>query len=117
VQSSAAFRQRHRLLLNGRPLPLADGPLAVRYRQHRLYPCLHPGIEPHLPLVLQLLEAGASDCEAPATVLAQWRLESAAEGWQQQGPGRLQGPPGPPWQPLEPGLCTVDLRQESEPGL
>jgi len=117
VQSSAAFRRCHRLLLNGRPLPLADGPLAVRYRQHRLYPCLHPGIEPHLPLVLQLLEAGASAGEAPATVLAQWRLESAAESWQQQEPGRLQGPPGPPWQPLEPGLCTVDLRQESEPGL
>jgi uncharacterized protein (DUF2126 family) len=117
VQCSAAFRRRHQLLLNGRPLPLADGPLAVRYRQHRLYPCLHPGIDPHLPLVLQLLEPGASAGEAPATVLAQWRLESAAAGWQQEGPGRLQGPPGRPWQPLEAGLCTVDLRQESEPGL
>ncbi len=117
VQCSAAFRRRHQLLLNGRPLPLADGPLAVRYRQHRLYPCLHPGIDPQLPLVLQLLEPGASAGEAPATVLAQWRLESAAAGWQQEGLGRLQGPPGRPWQPLEAGLCTVDLRQESEPGL
>jgi hypothetical protein len=26
----------------------------VRYRLQRLYPCLHPAIAPHLPLVLSL---------------------------------------------------------------
>jgi len=33
-------------------LELAKTPevLAVRYRQQRLYPCLHPAIEPHWPL-------------------------------------------------------------------
>jgi uncharacterized protein (DUF2126 family) len=112
VQSSAAFRQRHRLLLNGRPLPLADGPLAVRYRLHRLYPCLHPGIEPHLPLVLQLLGPEA-DGDGPGLPLAQWRLERAEVGWQAEAPGRIPGPLGPPWRPLEPGLCTVDLRLDS----
>ncbi|MEB3171526.1 MAG: hypothetical protein VKK43_09140, partial [Synechococcaceae cyanobacterium] len=28
--------------------------LAVRFRQQRLYPCLHPAIEPHLPLELDV---------------------------------------------------------------
>jgi hypothetical protein len=28
--------------------------LAVRFRHHRLYPCLHPALEPHLPLTLVL---------------------------------------------------------------
>jgi hypothetical protein len=26
----------------------------VRFRQQRLYPCLHPAIDPHLPLQLQV---------------------------------------------------------------
>ncbi|MEI8251945.1 MAG: hypothetical protein WCF98_12305, partial [Synechococcus sp. ELA057] len=28
---------------------------AVRYRHQRLFPCLHPAIEPHLPLQLELV--------------------------------------------------------------
>jgi len=54
VEANAAFRNQCRLLLNGRPLELAMAPevLAVRYRQQRLYPCLHPAIEPHWPLNL-----------------------------------------------------------------
>ena len=61
VNTNAAFRKGCELWLNGRPLPLppaeASGEealLAVRFRQQRLYPCLHPAIEPHLPLQLQL---------------------------------------------------------------
>jgi hypothetical protein len=43
------------MFLNGRPLPVpSKGLLAVRLRHHRLYPCLHPAIEPHLPLTLVL---------------------------------------------------------------
>ncbi len=54
VEANAAFRRHYRLLLNDRPLELAMTPevLAVRYRQQRLYPCLHPAIEPHWPLNL-----------------------------------------------------------------
>jgi uncharacterized protein (DUF2126 family) len=54
VEANASFRSHCRLLLNGRPLDVAHSPevLAVRYRQQRLYPCLHPAIEPHSPLTL-----------------------------------------------------------------
>jgi uncharacterized protein (DUF2126 family) len=61
VVASEAFLNSAELWLNGRPLPLpragAQGEealLAVRFRQQRLYPCLHPAIDPHLPLQLQV---------------------------------------------------------------
>jgi len=61
ITANAAFRQQWRLGLSGRPLDLpTDGsPLAVRYRLQRLYPCLHPAIAPHLPLILSLHSDGA----------------------------------------------------------
>jgi uncharacterized protein (DUF2126 family) len=60
ITANAAFRQQWRLGLSGRPLELpANGALAVRYRLQRLYPCLHPSIAPHLPLVLTLHGDGA----------------------------------------------------------
>jgi uncharacterized protein (DUF2126 family) len=58
VVANGAFRRDCGLFINGRPLPLepaADGgfpPLAVRFRFQRLYPCLHPAIDPHMPLEL-----------------------------------------------------------------
>jgi uncharacterized protein (DUF2126 family) len=61
LRADPAFRSQGSVWLNGRPLPLpppeADDQaalLAVRFRQQRLYPCLHPAITPHLPLLLQL---------------------------------------------------------------
>jgi len=56
ITANGAFRQQWQLGLAGRPLELpAEGAaLAVRYRLQRLYPCLHPAIAPHLPLVLSL---------------------------------------------------------------
>ena len=120
LHTSAAFRRRFQLMLNGRPVPLTEGPLAVRYRQHRLYPCLHPGIEAHLPLVLQLLGPSPSPMGAEAgegaearLPLAQWQLESTESGWQAQAPSRIQRPPAGPWRPLMPELCTLDLRLET----
>ncbi|MEO1004015.1 MAG: transglutaminase family protein [Cyanobacteria bacterium J06638_7] len=110
VQTSATFRQRFRLLLNGRPLPLADGPLALRYRRHRLFPCLHPGIDPQLPLVLQLVGPGPELAAAAGLPLAQWRLERHDGGWQAEAPGRIGSPPGPAWHSPDSGLCTLDLR-------
>jgi uncharacterized protein (DUF2126 family) len=56
--SNPAFRQGWELRLQGRPLPLGEEPVAVRWRAQRLYPCLHPGIPPHDPLRLQLLREG-----------------------------------------------------------
>jgi len=59
ITISEALRQQGTVLLQGRPLPLAELPhdtprLAVRYRHQRLYPCLHPAIEPQLPLLLEI---------------------------------------------------------------
>ncbi len=65
VIANHSFRLHCQLLLNDRPLPLPSGLdndseplLAVRYRHHRLYPCLHPAIDPHLPLRLVILSDG-----------------------------------------------------------
>ncbi len=60
VEANSAFRHSCKLIINDRPLELAKIPevLAVRYRQQRLYPCLHPAIEPHWPLNLVVSSPG-----------------------------------------------------------
>jgi hypothetical protein len=60
VEANSAFRHSCKLILNDRPLELAKTAevLAVRYRQQRLYPCLHPAIEPHWPLNLVVRSPG-----------------------------------------------------------
>jgi uncharacterized protein (DUF2126 family) len=103
VIANEPFRRSCALLLNGRALPLSrasgadpmqNGPLlAVRFRHHRLYPCLHPALEPHLPLTLvvrtpegdlpfQLQEEGlrfaALSGEAAALALAEATREAPA---------------------------------------
>ena len=61
VITTAAFRQQHRLQLQARPLQLPSGgaerPVAVRYRQEALFPCLHPCLPVQIPLQLDLLAA------------------------------------------------------------
>jgi hypothetical protein len=105
--TSPAFRQQWRLGLAGRPLPLpADGrPLAVRYRLQRLYPCLHPAIEPHLPLELSLQGPGGSFAfalNAEGTALEP--LDGAAGA-------KAAEPSGEPWNGRRrPGDATLDLR-------
>ena len=105
--SNAAFRQRYRLRLQGRPLPLPanDQPLAVRYRQQRLYPCLHPGIAPQLPLLLELLDDGDA-------AIACWRIdgEGAAACAAAEATALGSASSSAAWQPLQPGLCSIDLR-------
>jgi uncharacterized protein (DUF2126 family) len=110
VITNPAFRERHTLLLKGRPLPLpAAGevdPLGVRYRQERLYPCLHPVLAPDVPLQLDLLTTGSH----PA-VLQSWVLHSDAEGFIASPPGALApGHQAQPWQGAWPEATTVDLR-------
>ena len=114
VISTGAFRKRYRLLLNGRPLTLdATQPVAVRYRQEALYPCLHPCIANHLPLELQLID------RLLGQAIAQWTLPNEATGFEQQAlepsapTSEPASPaiPGPgPWRGARPGACTVDLR-------
>ena len=74
---SAALRQRYGLRLQGRALGWPadpEQPLAVRYRQEALFPCLHPCLPVHVPLSLELLEG-----ERP---LAHWRLQSESTGFE-----------------------------------
>ncbi|MFM7312392.1 MAG: transglutaminase family protein, partial [Cyanobium sp.] len=54
ITVSEAMREGGQMLLQGRPLPLEAPLLAVRYRHQRLYPCLHPAIDPQVPLQLEL---------------------------------------------------------------
>ncbi len=111
LSTSPGLRERYGLRLNGRPLPCLDGPLAVRYRQHRLYPCLHPAIAPHLPLQLELHPLQSPACAASTSPpLARWHLLDPS------GPF-LPADDQPPW-PIRPepwgvapgSRCTVDLR-------
>jgi uncharacterized protein (DUF2126 family) len=110
IRASAALREQFSLVLNGRPLPWPSERLAVRYRQHRLYPCLHPGIAPHLPLQLELHRRGVEPGSRP---MACWQLLDANGPFTPlssgTAPAALAAEP-PPW-PLAPlSHCTVDLR-------
>ncbi len=114
VSADPAFLRGGELWLNGRPLTLPDpeargeeGLLAVRFRQQRLYPCLHPAIAPHLPLVLQL------------------RTDTEQACFQLNGSGsRFEPLAEPPAWPesahawggrLHPDDITIDLRLQEEP--
>ncbi|MCP9775495.1 transglutaminase family protein [Cyanobium sp. WAJ14-Wanaka] len=121
VIGNGAFHQRYGLVLNGRPLrPGTDGrqPLAVRYRQESLYPCLHPCIANHVPLELVLVDSQEIDPAktGPRKPLASWVLEQEASGFKptavdgQEADLQLPNPEQTPWQGSWPGACTVDLR-------
>lgn len=74
--TSAGFAERYRVFVNGRELhftPLhADGAVSpdhericgLRYRRTALYPSLHPGIKPHLPLKLTVITTGTGQIAA-----------------------------------------------------
>jgi uncharacterized protein (DUF2126 family) len=107
--ANPALRERWRLRLQGRALPLGTEPLAVRWREQRLYPCLHPGIAPQGPLLLEL-EPRSSGPAAPNPT-EHWQLAPGANHFAPLGP-EPSGPapqPPPPW-PMAVGY-TLDLRQ------
>ncbi|MFS6826755.1 transglutaminase family protein [Cyanobium sp. ATX-6F1] len=114
--SSAAFRQRFAVVLNGRPLTLGERPVAVRYRQEQLYPCLHPAIAPHVPLELAVLETGAG---SDAALEGYWTLASERDGFRPETPSDGSSPgeglKAAPWRAANPGDVTVDLRLEPLP--
>jgi uncharacterized protein (DUF2126 family) len=114
VISSRSFRKLYGLLLNGRPLTLdATQPVAVRYRQEALYPCLHPCIANHIPLDLQLIDRHQGQA------ITQWTLPNEATGFESPAlqpsatnsdPTSPNSPEPSPWRVARPGACTVDLR-------
>ena len=107
--TSPDFRRRFRLELQGRAVPLPapeeQGPLAVRYRQEALFPCLHPCLPVDVPLELELSDA------ASGTRLQAWRLEREEQGF---GPIAVQPEvprrKGPSLRGPDPGSCSLDLR-------
>jgi uncharacterized protein (DUF2126 family) len=103
ITANAAFRQQWQLGLSGRPLELpANGALAVRYRLQRLYPCLHPSIAPHLPLVLTLHGDGADRA---------FLLNQEGTAFLANPDGAAADAQGQPWQGRRrSGDATIDLR-------
>jgi uncharacterized protein (DUF2126 family) len=112
LTANRAFRQHCWLTLQGRPLSLDPDPstlLAVRYRLHRLYPCLHPGIDPHWPLRLVVGQTGG---RRETYELSLSGLQFCAVEPQSSDP--LAPPTSPPWRGRErPDGVTLDLRLDN----
>src|SRR5690606_12916064 len=58
-QADAAFAEESEIRVQGRELALEQFPngkmgCGLRYRRSALYPSLHPGVSPHMPLVLEI---------------------------------------------------------------
>jgi uncharacterized protein (DUF2126 family) len=106
VMANGALRSGFRLWLNGRLLPWPadpNQPLALRYRQSALYPCLHPCVPVDLPLHLQLLTDSGQ-------TLAAWRLNDGNGGFQPDPEPEPVNPVAEPWFMPQADACTVDLR-------
>lgn len=61
LAATASFGQKHRLFVQGRELPLAPYPggkvgAGLRYRRSAWRPSLHPGLPPHMPLVVTIAD-------------------------------------------------------------
>ncbi|HHG2224541.1 MULTISPECIES: transglutaminase family protein [unclassified Synechococcus] len=120
LKANTAFLQSCSLRLNGRELPLGDGWLGLRYRHSRLYPSLHPCVDPHLPLRLEIsglasaparFELGAEGSERITfePIAVPQAGDSAAEGDGPE-PNHDWSPQAPPWPAPSAGLRTLDLR-------
>ena len=110
--TTEAFRRTYQLQLQGRAVPLAAAgdrqPVAVRYRQEALFPCLHPCLPVQVPLLLTLRRAEGEQ------VLQHWQLRSESGGFE-----ALTGEPatidhgstgGDALRAAAADGCTLDLR-------
>jgi uncharacterized protein (DUF2126 family) len=113
--ANPSFRRRYRLQLQGRPLAWPQDPnqpLAVRFRQEALFPCLHPCLPVDVPLQLQALTADSGE------PVACWQLRDESSGFELLTENRdLASTPAPQAQARPKPLCgagehccTVDLR-------
>jgi uncharacterized protein (DUF2126 family) len=105
--ANEAFARDWRVTVNGRPLPLATTPelsgcriAGLRYRHSRLYPALHPGMSPQLPLRIQFDGPNAQSVFELAESSHHFQLSVTSE----------PPPAGPPCRTLVPGDLTHDLR-------
>jgi uncharacterized protein (DUF2126 family) len=112
LSTDAAFAGSHRILVNGRELtllPLTGGRVGcgLRYRRTALFPSLHPGIKPHLPL--ELLVTRRRDGKAAGRYVLQ---EDRREFVRMEEKGKPGPRPGQPAAKADPSLLTYDLRLE-----
>jgi uncharacterized protein (DUF2126 family) len=106
ISANRDFARRYRVEAQGRALELKPFPAGrfgagLRYRRSALYPSLHPGITPHMPLHLVVrkgVEAvEAFKLEASSAAFSRCAADEAPHG-------------GKPCSPRDPGLITCDLR-------
>jgi uncharacterized protein (DUF2126 family) len=116
VAADRGFANRYELHVCGRPLralrTLDEGwqVAGVRYRQTRLRPSLHPGIAPHVPLDLCILDRRTHRVVAAFQLLSD---EAPAKPVSRKSGHRLSGEA---LRPLHPGEWTMDLRVFSVAG-
>jgi uncharacterized protein (DUF2126 family) len=104
--ANAALAKSHRILVQGRELTLAalsGGRFSagLRYRRSALYPSLHPGIAPHIPLFVEL--RGEDKAHA-------FKLDAGSCAFTQCDPAGAPRPGRVPCKKLHPSLVTFDLR-------
>jgi uncharacterized protein (DUF2126 family) len=104
--ANRAFCTQCEVQIEGRPLELTcDGSRqslsGIRYRRTALYPSLHPGIAPQMPLHLAIRQKG--NTSVYRLPLERRRFEPCSEA---------DAPPGngAPCKKLHPDLVTCDLR-------
>ena len=111
VCADQALQNSCRLVLQGRalPWPHPEQPLAVRYRQDALFPCLHPCLPPDVPLCLEL----RSQCDD--ALIAVWQLEQESLGFVAVDLNTIAATAAAPIDRAAPlssvrSGCTLDLR-------
>jgi uncharacterized protein (DUF2126 family) len=116
LSAEPAFAAAHRVFVNGRELsfePLTDGKTdgrvgcGLRYRRTALFPSLHPGIKPHLPLELTVTRHKGGE------VVGRYILqEERREFVPAETKTKTAHTPGQPAVKAGDGLLTYDLRLE-----
>ncbi|MFM8524426.1 MAG: transglutaminase family protein [Cyanobacteriota bacterium] len=111
VIGTGTLRRDFSLRLQGRPLAWPadpNQPLAVRFRQEALFPCLHPCLSIDVPLTLEVLDRRGS------ALIAQWQLQRESDGFELlTEPWSDRGGEDQPLTALRGAReqdCTVDLR-------
>ena len=77
--ANPAFRRSYTLAIQGRPLVWPrdpEQPIAVRFRQEALFPCLHPCLPVDVPLQLDVLAAESGE------PVARWQLRDESSGFE-----------------------------------
>ncbi len=105
--ATEAFAENHRVFVQGRELKLGRYPGAeygagLRYRRSALYPSLHPGIAPHIPLIVTITDRQRKPAETYRLLQDRRRFEPSDDS--------AIPLTRTPCRKLDPELLTCDLR-------